>query len=1117
MPNKLHFYTKYSKEKIKISDKAFASGGEGAIYAIASPRNYSHLVAKIYYPEKRTKDREAKMHYLMQHPPIVFQKGQPPSIGWVQDVVYKDNQFLGILLIKIEGKKLTKLTLAKLSRRADKAWQRFAFQDPDSIKLRLRTCFNLAVVIYQIHEYGQYVLVDLKPDNVLMQPNGLLAVVDMDSVEVIENGKAIFAAPVATPEYTPPEHYTGPRGVIEETWDRFSLGVIFYQLLLGLHPFAASSHPPYDNLVSIHDKIQHHLYVHNSHKKEFLNVIPPPHKRHDQLPIEVQQLFQACFVLGAENPFSRPSALDWCVALAALLNLPFKGMPKYKLPFQHLPKIDFKPSDLYFSPNLFILDLDLNLHYKSSSIDFINLKQIDKSMIGSIKAVSPSIVPQTEQKKLWDAMETSYKDYLNIHRNNLFLAVVLLIPCIILGVLFPWSLIFGSILLFAIFPQLIIRKSKDIVHSIGGVILPTSTDDISSKHHALLASNNQHKSTIQTLETKKEALTKDLNQLSLQVKEKALQHFKKVALNKVRLSEIQQNIKSQHPLIDSIELFNPWVQELNVQLKEIRIEELNAYADLHAIFSEQFATQLQEKKTLIKDTFRDFNNKIFKLEKALSLQQSELLIIEDEDLKKQLLADYNDALETNSFDYALELEAYQITNQEPFPAEIQILKAQEVLQKILITKRYHNKREQTKTLKRAKRQLGKNFQVHRKKYLDLLYESGVATELHFAHHRVRDQFKLFQEQIANLDLEEAFQQKLSNLLTPEESSEWTISPQISYADLPELESHQLVMSKEWTFIEEELEQLQKKIASQPINDIQLRSEWLEEIRSSIIAIKTSQDTYHKHQDVFYTDSKIALIYKELKKYRTIIKAKQNLEVNFLEETALLNENSYVIEERLRLNLELERYQKNLKLEEDKKAAQITLMYEQKVTDLQKIWNSEIQHTEKEIQKKSKALAQLEIEFQSFQDNIETTILDAQLDYQKELEKTRLKYDTIYKDYQATCNEKLDLTTKEYDLLEKSQLTLASQIKTHHAQHLKNKAYSSLYRNDLAKLRAIETEIKTINTEITELKQSIEDTAEEKIKIETLIKWQENYSTKIYIKDLLLNKVEQFSTDEDKKV
>jgi len=199
MSNKLHFYTKYSKEKIKIADKPFASGGEGAIYTIASPRSYNHLVAKIYYPEKRTPEREAKMQYLMQHPPITFREEQDPSIGWVQDLIYKDKRFIGILLIKIEGKKLTKLTLFKLPRRANKAWQRFSFKQPDALKLRLRTCFNLAVVIHQIHESGQYVLVDLKPDNVLMQPNGLLAVVDMDSVEVIENGKAIFSAPVVTP------------------------------------------------------------------------------------------------------------------------------------------------------------------------------------------------------------------------------------------------------------------------------------------------------------------------------------------------------------------------------------------------------------------------------------------------------------------------------------------------------------------------------------------------------------------------------------------------------------------------------------------------------------------------------------------------------------------------------------------------------------------------------------------------------------------------------------------------------------------------------------------------------------------------------------------------------
>jgi serine/threonine protein kinase len=1123
MPNELHFYTKYSKEKIKISDKPFASGGEGAVYAIASPRNYSHLVAKIYYPEKRTEEREAKMHYLMQHPPILFQKGQPPSIGWVQDVIYKDNRFLGILLIKIEGKKLTKLTLAKLSRRADKAWQRFAFQDPDSIKLRLRTCFNLAVVIYQIHEYGQYVLVDLKPDNVLMQPNGLLAIVDMDSVEVVKDGKAIFAAPVATPEYTPPEHYTGPRGVIDETWDRFSLGIIFYQLLLGLHPFAASSHPPYDNLVSIHDKIQHHLYVHNEDKKEFLKVIPPPHNRHDQLPIEVQKLFQDCFVLGAEKPFSRPSALDWCSTLAKLLNLPFKGVPDYKLPFNQLPKIDFQPSSFYFEPSSLILNLDIDPLYEPSTIEVIDLGQIAISSIVSIKKTSPSIVPETEQKKLWDAMEVTYKEYIRTHRNSIFTAIAILIPIIAFSVLlFPLSLIFGAILLFSTFPKLIFRKSRDIIHNIGEIILPTSIKDISFKHETLLASNKRRQSTIEVLKTKKEALELKLMSLRLEVKKNAKQHLEKVNLNKTHLSDIKQNRNLQQALIDSISEFDPWVeQEIKSPLTEIRVKKIEAYTDIYDVFAKEFTLQLQDKKVIIKDTFRDFNNDIFKREKTIALQQGKLPKIKDEKVKQQMLINCRNDLEASNFNYALELESYEIENKKLLPIEIRLLEPQKALKEKLRIQLKYNKRRQQSALKKARKKLGKNFQVNLKRYLELLYESEISTELHFAHNKVREQFELFQEEIPKLKLDAKLQHKLSNLFTPEEDTKWTIIPLLNSFNLPVLEAQQVGMLDEWTLIEEELQKLQKKIAqlklvSEYIDDTKLKNQWLEGIKTSIINIKASQDAYHQYQETFYNDSQIALIYKELKQYHEIVQRKQDLEDDFATENALLDKDIFVPEERIQLNQDLVEYKQKSILEKEKKAQEITLAYEKEFAKIEEQWDLEIQQTEENIKRESDVLAELKIDFQSFKDDIETTVLDAELAYSIDLEKTRSKFDTIYKDYQTTYDEKLAATTEEHRNLAKRRLAFASQVETHRVQHLTNANYDFTYNMGLATLRNIEQEINAISREIVDIEQTIENTTEEKIKIETLIKWQENYDSKIYIKDLLLNKVELFKEEEKEK-
>jgi serine/threonine protein kinase len=1115
MSKKLHLYTKDSKEQIQISDKAFASGGEGAIYAIASPRNYSHLVAKIYYPEKRTEEREAKMHYLMQHPPITFQKGQPPSIGWVQDVIYKEQRFLGILLIKIKGEKLTKLTLAKLPRRAAKSWQRFAFQDPNSVKLRLRTCFNLAVVIYQIHEKGRYVLVDLKPDNILMQPNGLLAVVDMDSVEVIEDGKAIFAAPVATPEYTPPEHYIGDRTVIEETWDRFSLGVIFYQLLLGLHPFAAMSHPPYDNLVSIHDKIQQHLYVHNTHKKDLFKVVPPPHQRFHQLPSEIQELFQNCFVKGTENPFLRPSALDWCTALADFLNLPFKGVPDYNFPHKELSKIEFQASSLYFTPSLYdlnALDLEPSPNYSPYSINSIDLKKITPL---TTEKITPSIPSQIKQQTIWAAMETAYKEYLQNHRSSLSTTIYILLGICLLAIYFPWLIVLGVLLLCFAIPKLMFRSSKDIIHSIGKVVLPTSIQDISSKQQVFLASNKQLTSRIQPLKAKKIALKNQLNQFVLEAKEGAKQHLKKIAVNENRLSSIQAKMNAHQGFLDALQEFNPWVeQELKVQLAETKAKELEAYDDIYKVYSKQFLVELQEKRIKARNTFRNFDNRKSKLNKSIATQKQKLPIIIDENLKGQMLIDYTNASEANRVHYKRLRETYLELNQK---SQIESWESPEILEKKLKTELKYNKRKKQSALKKVKKKLGENFQINLKAYIDLLYNSGESTHLHFAHKSIQKRFNLFQVEIYNLQLDKALQDKLSSLFTPESASKWVIIPQQVSSNLAQLKTEQTAMLDQWDSIQIQLHQLQEKITaleSAELKDPVFTNQLLDEIRTSILNIKSTENTYHDFQKSFYNNSKIAQIHKEFQTYQDLEQVRKNLVIDSANKIKFLHKTT--VEDRKHLNKELELYQEKSIQEESDKADKIASTYQLELSDLEKKWDLEILQTQKQLEKDTEELAQLNIDLQAFEQRIETAVLDAELNYLGELESTRLTFDATYKAYKTTYDQKLEVLVDGYAFAKENYPSLLAEIQKHRKLNLKNSEYPYIYHTDIENLQKINDEIKAVDEETVLLEQNIESINDEKIKIDTLIKWQENYSTKIYIKDFFLNKVEQFREDDDKK-
>ena len=317
----MDLFIKSSQEQIFLEQHPFASGGEGALFKVTKPGKFKQLCAKLYHSNKRTLIKQQKIDYLYQHPPVYdlpyVQEIEP--VIWVKELLVDANgQIMGFLMPYATGEKLEILCSAKLQRRLSSLWQRFDLKETTANHLRLKLCFNVATALRQMHKTASYVLVDLKPDNILVRPNGLVSIVDTDSLEVIEQGRCIFAATVATPEYTPPEYYRGVKPgevLIKDSWDRFSLAVIFYKLLFGIHPFAATANPPYDQYNSLGDKIKEGLFVHDPDKKSMFKVVPPPHRKFHQIDARLQKLFIRAFSEGHLDEDKRPTAAEWCQAL----------------------------------------------------------------------------------------------------------------------------------------------------------------------------------------------------------------------------------------------------------------------------------------------------------------------------------------------------------------------------------------------------------------------------------------------------------------------------------------------------------------------------------------------------------------------------------------------------------------------------------------------------------------------------------------------------------------------------------------------------------------------------------------------------------------------------------
>jgi hypothetical protein len=300
-----------AKLPIKLEDKPLATpGGEGAVYRVKSTGVLANSCVKIYHQHRQTSVRKNKIEFMIKNKPSVVYNSNF-IICWPTEMVFDINKnFVGFMMpLAFSGsEELYKLTRLQIPKNLSK----FDRVTLSGIENRLKVCVNIAIAIHSIHESCNYAIVDYKPQNILITNEGKISITDVDSFQIVQNGNVLFYAEVATPEYAPPEssQINPSKTLIPESWDRFSLAVSFYEILLGIHPFAATCDGQYYSATTIGEKIQKGLFVHGS-KKVYLSVIPPIHNNFQYLPKSLGLLFIQAFEDGHANKLARPTSEKW--------------------------------------------------------------------------------------------------------------------------------------------------------------------------------------------------------------------------------------------------------------------------------------------------------------------------------------------------------------------------------------------------------------------------------------------------------------------------------------------------------------------------------------------------------------------------------------------------------------------------------------------------------------------------------------------------------------------------------------------------------------------------------------------------------------------------------------
>ncbi len=335
---------------IKVADIPLGEGGEGAVYEILSPANYRNFVAKILYPDKRTNERRYKVRYMVDNPPLNIQDVNGHNfLIWPQQMLLEEKDFVGFLMPKAEGVDLEELCRVKLKPELSTEWQKFDRDNPDSMLLRLILCSNIAKAVNALHSTGHYVIGDLKPENIRVKANGLVSILDLDSCQISDGDQIRFQSKMNTPKYNPPDKIVEHKKL---SWDLFILGIIFYEILCGIHPFIGTTMAPYEGFNTPEQKIQAGLFPFGT-KSSYFKVVALPHFNFKKLPTLVQELFLRCFDQGILSPLIRPLTDEWLNNLTA------------------------KPQIIYFKSNkeVIISGLEVKLRWKVEGAEKIEINQ----------------------------------------------------------------------------------------------------------------------------------------------------------------------------------------------------------------------------------------------------------------------------------------------------------------------------------------------------------------------------------------------------------------------------------------------------------------------------------------------------------------------------------------------------------------------------------------------------------------------------------------------------------------------------------------------------------------------------------------------------------------------
>ena len=302
-------------EELEMDSMPFSSTYECEFFKVVSS-NYKGYCVKVFLNEFRN-DQKAidKQKALCNYSGHGLTSDNSVIYCWPHDIVYHGQDIIGTLNPELPSGSISFQEVCNERLKKNVSEEFMSKYDRDnslSFSNRINICNHFCKALKHIENDNSISIIDLHPKNIYVTNNDTIFLDIFSNVQFTPKPSIMHHGKVTQTKYLPPESKSLDinKNIVSGTWDRFSIAVIIYEILIGSHPFSIQNTGINSNVTTIDESISKGLYKNGSNSK-YIDLEKNEEERFNLLSNSIKLLFNGAFEIGLNSAHLRPLPSHW--------------------------------------------------------------------------------------------------------------------------------------------------------------------------------------------------------------------------------------------------------------------------------------------------------------------------------------------------------------------------------------------------------------------------------------------------------------------------------------------------------------------------------------------------------------------------------------------------------------------------------------------------------------------------------------------------------------------------------------------------------------------------------------------------------------------------------------